>query len=221
MALTAYRLTDESGNLLTQEGGGYFIIEVAPASIAVTPGLADVLRGGTVQFTATATLPDSSTQDVTTSVTWSVSNSSLGSITQGGLYTASPVDGDNTITAEQDGVSGTAVASDPGRGAVLTQIVAEVISGHVAQRAKLSQIVLEFILPNVYTMVVSPQNAATILGVPVQYSAKKTNQSGQEKTVPVAWSLDDPTVGTIDAFGLFTPNTPGTHTITATEVGNS
>ena len=57
-------------------------------SIAVTPTSSSTPVGTTVQFHATATLAGGTTQDITSSVTWSSSNTSAGTIDASGLFTS-------------------------------------------------------------------------------------------------------------------------------------
>ena len=81
------------------------VIELS--SIVVTPATASITISGTQQFVATGHYSDSSTADITASVTWSSSNESVATIDGSGL--ASPVaDGSVTITAESGAISGTA-----------------------------------------------------------------------------------------------------------------
>ena len=77
-------------------------------SIAITPSLPFVSMGGTQQFTATGTYSDSSTQNITTSVTWTSANTAVATIsnTAGsqGLATGVSV-GTSAITAALGSVS--------------------------------------------------------------------------------------------------------------------
>ena len=75
------------------------------ASIAIQPATADVLPGATRQFGATATRADGLTEDITTQVTWSSSDTSAVTISSTGLATAlvsAPL-GSLTITAAWGG----------------------------------------------------------------------------------------------------------------------
>lgn len=84
-------------------------LTVSPAtlvSIAVTPTGADIAIGGTQQFSATGTLTDSNTMDLTSSASWSSSTAAI-SIVSGGLATAGgSSDGSSVIMA----TSGTIVS---------------------------------------------------------------------------------------------------------------
>jgi hypothetical protein len=77
-------------------------------SLAITPPNPSIAKGTSEQFTATGTYSDNSTQDLTTSVSWSSSTTSTAPISnaQGsnGLATGSAV-GTTTIGAALDGVS--------------------------------------------------------------------------------------------------------------------
>lgn len=77
-------------------------------SIAVTPATLSIAVGTSAQFTATGTYSDSSTQDVTSSVTWDSSEDTVATIgTSSGLATGAGA-GTTSITASQGG-AGTAV----------------------------------------------------------------------------------------------------------------
>jgi uncharacterized protein YjdB len=74
-------------------------------SIAVTPADPTVAAGGTRQFTATGTFSDSTTQNLTASVTWTSSSPSVASIGSDGKAAALAA-GSSTITASLGGKSG-------------------------------------------------------------------------------------------------------------------
>jgi hypothetical protein len=57
-------------------------------SIAVTPTSSSITSSETKQFTATGTLDDGTTVDITDAVTWSSSNKSVATINSSGLATA-------------------------------------------------------------------------------------------------------------------------------------
>jgi uncharacterized repeat protein (TIGR01451 family) len=91
-------------------GSDAFVAEIsepAPtlAGIAVTPANASTARGATLQFTATGTFSDGSTQNLTNSVTWSSDTPSVATISAGGLSTGVSI-GTSLITAMSGSVSG-------------------------------------------------------------------------------------------------------------------
>ncbi|HEY0703083.1 MAG TPA: Ig-like domain-containing protein [Candidatus Acidoferrales bacterium] len=92
-------------------------VTVAPAptlvSIAITPASPSIVSGNSVQLTATGTYSDSSTANLTGSVTWAVPLCSpplitTGSITPAGLFTGnSPVLGGScAVTATKGAIIG-------------------------------------------------------------------------------------------------------------------
>jgi poly(3-hydroxybutyrate) depolymerase len=87
------------------------IIPPALLSIAVTPSNASVAAGTAQQFTATGTYSDGSTQNVTSSVTWSSSAPGIATISNiagsQGLVAATSV-GATTITATSNAINGSA-----------------------------------------------------------------------------------------------------------------
>jgi uncharacterized protein YjdB len=85
------------------------VVGLQLVSIAVSPMTSIVGTGQTVAFIATATYSDGSTNDVTGSVTWSSSDSTIASMSQNMATTVGP--GTVTITAVSGGKQGTATLS--------------------------------------------------------------------------------------------------------------
>jgi len=82
----------------------------ALVSIGVRPANPTIPTGGTQQFVATGTYTDSSTKTITSSVTWSSSNTAVAAISSGGLATGvSP--GISAIKATLGSISGTTALS--------------------------------------------------------------------------------------------------------------
>jgi trimeric autotransporter adhesin len=86
------------------------VSSVTLKSIVVTPTTAVIAPTTTQQYSATGTFSDGSTQVITGTVTWTSSNSSVGSINSFGLVTGQSA-GQATITAKQGSISGTAAVS--------------------------------------------------------------------------------------------------------------
>jgi trimeric autotransporter adhesin len=80
----------------------------ALVSIAVTPGNPTIAKGLTEQFTATGTLTDNTTEDLTKTATWASSKSTVATIDAGGLATGAGV-GTSSITAAFSGMTGSTV----------------------------------------------------------------------------------------------------------------
>src|SRR5205814_185492 len=99
----------QGGRQISASGGvtGSTTLTVGPAtlaSIAITPANPSIPKGTTQQFTATGTYSDGSTVEMTDSVSWSSSDTSVATITSGGLAT-SITQGSSTISAS-GGVTG-------------------------------------------------------------------------------------------------------------------
>ncbi|HTD25004.1 MAG TPA: Ig-like domain-containing protein [Terriglobales bacterium] len=77
----------------------------APVTIAVAPGNTTVTAGATQQYTATGTYPDNSTQNLTSTASWTSSAPAVISINSAGLSTALSA-GSAMITASAAGVNG-------------------------------------------------------------------------------------------------------------------
>ncbi len=77
-------------------------------SIQVTPPAPSIAKGTTQQFTATGTYSDGSTQNVTSSVSWSSANTAVATISATGLATGVTAGGPVTMTATSGGLSSTA-----------------------------------------------------------------------------------------------------------------
>jgi uncharacterized protein YjdB len=98
-------VTDNSGNVtgstqtIALSGTGIVL-----SSIAVTPPAATIPQGDSLQFTATGTYSDSSTQNLTTQVTWASATTSVSTINAGGLAQGL-TPGTSNITAKQGAVT--------------------------------------------------------------------------------------------------------------------
>lgn len=102
------------GLALTTGCKGFFVN--APNTVTVSPNSPSLTSAGQTQsFKALATFSDNTTKDVTSSATWSTSDSCLvaiiGSGTGAGNATAVGTGGSATITASYNGISGTATAT--------------------------------------------------------------------------------------------------------------
>lgn len=73
----------------------------------------------------------------------------------------------------------------------------------------------------VAAVAVSPASATIETGQTQQFTAALTDLHGNPVSAPVAWTVSDPGVATIDGAGLATGVAPGTVTVTATSGGAS
>jgi plastocyanin len=167
----------------------------APAlrSIAVTPASPSAPKGTTKQFTATGTYSDTSTQDLTTQVTWASATPSVATIANAsgshGLATAVAI-GTSTISATLSGITGSTVLT---------------VTAAVLQ-----------------SIAVTPGNPTVPKGLLQQFTAigTYTDSTTQDLTTQVAWASATPSVATISnasgSRGVATAVATGTSTISAT-----
>jgi hypothetical protein len=172
-------------------------VVVTPATvvaISINPPSVTVALGQQLALTASAALSDGTSQDVTASVHWSVTNPLLAGISNDlgnpGVLTAL-LAGTSTVNASINGVSGSAtITVDP------------------ATLVSLS------ITPNVLSLP---------LGIPSQLSVTGVFSDGstQDLTASVQWSSSNGGVLGISLGGLVTPLTIGNSTVTASLTGVS
>jgi len=105
LAQGATTITATSGGTIS---GSASVAVTAPVlvSLAVSPGSASIAKGTSQQYAAMGTYSDGSTQDLSSTVSWS-SSSTVASIASGGLASGQGV-GTATITATAGSMSGTA-----------------------------------------------------------------------------------------------------------------
>lgn len=158
-------------------------------SISVTPANASVAVGSVIQYVATGTYSDNTTQDLTTSVAWTSSNPAVGNISnsagsQGFATGMSP--GVATVSATSGSISGSAVLT-------------------VLNPASLVSIA------------VTPVSASVVVGLTQQFSATGTYSDGttQDLTASATWTSSSPTIATVNGAGLSTGVATGSTTITA------
>jgi len=174
---------------------GYTTLSVTPAqltSIAITPTNPQIAKGTTKQFTATGTYTDASTQDLTTSATWSSSSTGIATISNAagskGLAT-SVATGSTTITAISGIVSGTTT--------------------------------LTITSANLTSIAVTPANPTVAMGTTKQFTATGTytDSSTQDLSSSATWSSSSSGVATISnaagSKGLLTPVSAGSVIVSA------
>ncbi len=181
---------------------GATTLTVTPAvviSVAVSPADPAIPLGTSQQFTALATYSDGTTQDLTTSVTWSSSSAAVAEVSNAlgsqGLATSVSV-GKTTIAA-----------TDPESG----------ISGATT---------LTVTPPVLVSIAVTPSHPTIPLGTSRQFAALGTYSDGtsQDLTTSVTWSSSRPAVATISnapgSEGLATSVSAGVTTLTATDLAS-
>jgi hypothetical protein len=171
-------------------------LTVTPASLvslAITPINPSIAKGTGKQFTATGAYSDSTTQNLTATVTWSSSNTGVATISNAagsqGLATSAAT-GSTTIMATSGDVSGSAT---------LTVTPATLVS-----------------------IAVTPANPSIAKGTGKQFTATGaySDNTAQNLTATVTWSSSSTGVATISnaagSRGLATSAATGSTTITAT-----
>lgn len=171
---------------------------VVLVSIAVTPANATHTLTASptpIQYTATGTFSDASTQDLTAAVTWATGTPATATISNGagteGQLTPVAV-GTTTVTATSGAIVGSTNAT--------VQITLSSIAVTPANAT--------------HTLIASP--------VPIQYTATGTFSNGSTSniTTTVTWAIVNGAVGSISngagTEGQFTPAAVGTTSITAT-----
>ncbi len=168
----------------TNTGGDGTLTVVAITSIAVTPAN-PTLPVGNAQFTATATYADSTTSDVTASVTWSSSNTAVATISSTGQASVLGA-GTSTITATFGSVSGNTLLTGTVPTATLQSIT---------------------VTPNGVSLPNGGTQQFTAIG---SYSDGST----QDITSTVTWTSGNPSIVTIGSAGV-SGTTPGLATVIA------
>src|SRR6185369_17061151 len=155
-------------------------------SITVSPSAPAVTVGQSQQLTATALYSDSTSNDVTSSVTWSSSDNAVATVAVGMVSTKAQ--GSATISAAMGNVKGTA---------------------NVIAKASAAQMTALGVAPASATLAVG----ATMNFTATQTLSDLTSQN---LTASVGWTSSDPTVASIDNNGALTALKVGVTTITAT-----
>ncbi|MBI2938394.1 MAG: Ig-like domain-containing protein [Thaumarchaeota archaeon] len=154
-------------------------------TITVTPATKSLTIGGTQQFTAAA--KDQNGNPFSTTFTWSSSNTTVGTVSSTGLFTAD-VNGIATVTANSGSVNGTATVT-----------------------------VIMLSPPVLTTITVTPSTASLAINGTQTFTATTLDQYGNPINATVTWSSSNTTVGTINnSTGQFKALANGTTTITAT-----
>ncbi|HTW75627.1 MAG TPA: PilC/PilY family type IV pilus protein [Steroidobacteraceae bacterium] len=157
-------------------------------SIVVTPANPTIDVGAMQAFTATAHYSDGSTQNVTSSATWSSSDTAVATIASGGVATGVAV-GTSTITATLSGISGS------------TTLTVQTPPPP----------------PTLVSITVTPTTTIYVGGTQ-QFTAtgNYSNGSTQNLTSSVTWSSSMTAIATISSGGRATGVAAGSTTITAT-----
>ena len=155
-------------------------IEITPLTTTLTAGSNAVFLASTL---------DQFGNPISMTVTWTSSDTDIGTITQNGVFTAiSP--GVTTIMAYSGNISGVAIAN-----------VIPVVP--TAQ-------------PTLANIVITPLTETVLVGTGTVFVVSTLDQFGNSIVTPVTWDSSDPNVGIIDQYGIFSALHIGKTTITAT-----
>jgi uncharacterized protein YjdB len=178
------------GSSSSTSGGGPNVPPPPTASLTllqVTPGNASVAASSTQQFTATGKYSDGSSKDLTSSVLWSSSDTSVASVGNAGLATGVVV-GVVTVTAQFGSMQGSATLNITNAGTNLTGITLSPVATSV------------------------PVNTTQQFTATGSYN----DGSSRDLTALVTWSSTSTAVATVDANGLVTAVAAGSTNISAT-----
>ncbi len=186
----------------TQNGvTGMAVLTVSAAaldSITVTPGAPSIAKGTTVQFTATGTYSDQSTQDLTQQVTWSTV--------------------DNNVATVSNAMNSQGLATGAGTGMTTVKATLGNVTGSAGITVSAA---------NLLSLAITPVDPSVALGSTVQFTASGTfsDNSVQNLTAAATWTSSDQTVATVSnqmgQAGLATTLKAGPTTIGATVNGVS
>lgn len=179
-----------TGQLSKQTSSTSTGTKVTLSSIAIAPSNPNIATQATQQFTATGTYSDGSSESISSSVTWSSSNSAVASITSAGVATGASA-GSTTITAASNGVSGTTT---------LTVNPATVTVTAIA------------VAPATATLAAGATQQFTV-------SATYSNGTMGPLTTGITWSSSNAAVATVSSSGLVSGMAAGAATVTASANG--
>ena len=180
---------------VTSNSASIVVSQFPLVSIAVTPASVSVPVAVGTQFVAIGTFSDSSTQNLTNSVTWASSPSSVATIS-------------NT-----SGRQGFATGVTAGQAAI-TAVFAPIVSPAATLTVTTAPLL---------SIAVTPSNPMVVHGTALQFTANGTFGGISQPinlTTQVTWTSSDATVATISGSGLASTVAAGTTTITATFVQN-
>jgi uncharacterized protein YjdB len=147
-------------------------------SVSVMPTLATVVVGSTTAFTATGHYSDGSTQNVTSTATWTSSNSSIAIVSSSGVATGITAGGPVTISASVSGVGGSATLTVNRQPPV----------------------------PIVQSISITPTLATVVVGSTIAFTATAHYSDGSAQNVSskVTWLSSTPSFATVSTTGVAT-----------------
>jgi len=184
-----------SSNITTSQNGitsNSFALTVTAAtlqSIRISANTSSIAKGTSVQFTATGTFSDGSTQNLTNAATWTSSSQGAVNISSTGLATGAAV-GSSNITASQNGITSNAFAL----AVTAANLQSITISANTSSIAKGTSV--QFTATGIFS-----------------------DGSSQSLTSTATWTSFSPATVNISATGLATGVATGSSNITASQNG--
>jgi uncharacterized protein YjdB len=172
--------------------GGFGTPATGVTSIQVSPTSMSIGMGAQQQFHATAHLSDGTSQDITSSATWSSSDSNIASVSAAGIATGS---GPGTVT-----IKAKSGAMESNASLTVTAAAANLVSISIA--------------PSASSIPVNTSQQFTATGT---YS----DGSSADLTALVTWSSSTTAIATVDVGGLVTAVAAGSTNISASFAGVS
>lgn len=166
----------------------YINVETVTA-IAIAPPSISIAEETQTRFTATATLTDGSTQDISASAAWTTSSASIATISNIGAS------------------SGTATGAAAGTATINAALGSKSSSAQLTVTG--SSMISISLLP--------PKSQDLELGATVRYHALATFSDSRVQDISnqIIWSSSDPSVAVIDSSGRLSATGPGTTSIAA------
>ena|GEM_PF-4899728 len=170
---------------------GLTVKEPTVVSITVEPGSGSIQTGQTLSFTASATMSNGTTKNVTNDASWSTSNSNVANISSQGVATG-VTSGSTTVQASYGGQTGSA-------GLTVTQPPA----------------------PSVLHISITPVQGTVGSGQLITYTATAhmSDRNTRNITTEAAWSIADPHVAGLNGPGLVIGLQAGVTTVKASYAG--
>ena len=184
------------------------------SAVAVAPQGAILQNGGTLNFSATCTYSDSSTDDCSAAggVAWSVSRPSGMAVSSTGTAKITADPGANSF---QTGFVMATAGSQVDRAAIYTQHAGDTWYQYMTPDYRAFKTFMQVQLP---TSAVVGSTIALGSGVLINYSG--SGSTGQPVQATCNWSSSATDVATVDRQGHVTGVSPGTATITCGRAGN-
>jgi hypothetical protein len=173
------------------------------SSIAVTPSIPTIAQGITQQFTATGTYSDGSTQDVTSSVAWSSSNTTVATIASGGLATG-VTSGPATIQAAYKSITGTTTLTVSS--ATLSSIAVTPANASIAQ-----ELTEQFTATGTYSDARTHDLTSSVTWTSLSTAIATMASGGVAKGVAVGTATIQAAYGSINGATTLTVNAANAH----------